>query len=193
MDDETAERDTTFGITTAKSGSRIIDWSRLVSTLDADENEELAEDAKEDVKGKTDHMVTWPSSGRNYLSNNCSFRSFIPTAPLYMAEKDATIRLRRAIKGLFLVDFSSLSMIPLCAENNLFLVKRLIQRTDMRNPDPGPKRYTSLAWTAVLGHEETFEFLLTAGHDDEELSKVCVLCCHKSCPLEISKLHPSGL
>ncbi|OJA13822.1 hypothetical protein AZE42_00502 [Rhizopogon vesiculosus] len=71
-----------------------------------------------------------------------------------MAEKDATVRLRRAIK-----------------ENNLFLVKRLIQRTDMRNPDPGPKRYTSLAWAAVLGHEETFEFLLTAGHDDEELSK----------------------
>jgi ankyrin repeat protein len=57
-------------------------------------------------------------------------------------------------------------------ENNLFLVKRLIQRTDMRNPDPSTKRYTSLAWAAVLGHEETFEFLLTAGHDDEELSKV---------------------
>jgi hypothetical protein len=54
----------------------------------------------------------------------------------------------------------------------LFLVKRLIQRTDMRNPDFAPKRYTSLAWAAVLGHEETFEFLLTAGHDDEELSKV---------------------
>ncbi|KAI0052978.1 ankyrin [Auriscalpium vulgare] len=71
-----------------------------------------------------------------------------------MAEKDATARLRRAVK-----------------ENNLFLVKRLIQRTDMRNPDPGPKRYTSLAWAAVLGHEETFEFLLNEGHDDEELSK----------------------
>lgn len=60
-------------------------------------------------------------------------------------------------------------------ENNLFLVKRLIQRTDMRNPDPGTKRYTSLAWAAALGHEETFEFLLTAGHDDEELSRVCIL------------------
>ncbi|KAH7930750.1 ankyrin [Leucogyrophana mollusca] len=71
-----------------------------------------------------------------------------------MAEKDATARLRRAVK-----------------ENNLFLVKRLIQRTDMRNPDPAPRRYTSLAWAAVLGHEETFEFLLTAGHDDEELSR----------------------
>lgn len=61
------------------------------------------------------------------------------------------------------------------AENNLFLVKRLIQRADMRNPDSAPRRYTSLAWAATLGHEETFEFLLTAGHDDEELSKVCVL------------------
>lgn len=42
----------------------------------------------------------------------------------------------------------------------------------MRNPDPSPRRFTSLAWAAVLGHEETFEFLLSAGHDDEELSKV---------------------
>ncbi|KAF7301800.1 ANK-REP-REGION domain-containing protein [Mycena indigotica] len=71
-----------------------------------------------------------------------------------MAEKDATARLRRAVK-----------------ENNLFIVKRLIQRTDMRNPDPGPRRYTSLAWSAVLANEETFEFLMNAGHDDAELSK----------------------
>lgn len=71
-----------------------------------------------------------------------------------MAEKDASARLRRAVK-----------------ENNLFLVKRIIQRTDMRNSDPGPKRYTSLAWAAVLLHEETFEFLLTSGHDDHELSR----------------------
>ncbi|PPQ99068.1 hypothetical protein CVT24_003628 [Panaeolus cyanescens] len=71
-----------------------------------------------------------------------------------MAEKDPSARLRRAVK-----------------ENNLFLVKRLIQRTDMRNPDTDSKRYTSLAWAAVLGNEETFEFLLSAGHDDEELSR----------------------
>lgn len=77
----------------------------------------------------------------------------------------------------------SLLMIPISTENNLFLVKRLIQRTDMRNPDPGPKRYTSLAWAAVLGHEETFEFLLTAGHDDEELSRVRAR--HKCCPSEV--------
>ena len=61
------------------------------------------------------------------------------------------------------------------SENNLFLVKRLVARiTDMRNTDPGAARYTSLAWAAVLGHEETFDFLLTKGHDDEELSKVCL-------------------
>jgi ankyrin repeat protein len=42
----------------------------------------------------------------------------------------------------------------------------------MRNPDPGPKRYTSLAWAAAEGNEEMFEFLLDAGHDDDELSRV---------------------
>ncbi|KAF9653395.1 ankyrin [Thelephora ganbajun] len=71
-----------------------------------------------------------------------------------MAERDASVRLRRAVQ-----------------ENNLFLVKRLIKRTDMRNPDPNTKRYTSLAWAAIQGCEETFEFLLSQGHDDEELSK----------------------
>ncbi|KAI0796309.1 hypothetical protein BC629DRAFT_1286622 [Irpex lacteus] len=72
-----------------------------------------------------------------------------------MAEKDATVRLRRAVQ-----------------ENNLFLVKRLIKRTgDMRNPDPTHKRFTSLAWAAVLGNEETFEYLLNAGHDEEEHSR----------------------
>lgn len=44
----------------------------------------------------------------------------------------------------------------------------------MRNVDPGAPRYTSLAWAAILGHEETFDFLLSKGHDDEELSKVCL-------------------
>ncbi|KIY49333.1 ankyrin [Fistulina hepatica ATCC 64428] len=71
-----------------------------------------------------------------------------------MAEKDTSARLRRAVK-----------------ENNLFIVRRLLQRADIRNPDPDDKRYTSLAWAAVYGHEETFEFLLSQGHDDEEISK----------------------
>jgi uncharacterized protein len=57
-------------------------------------------------------------------------------------------------------------------DNNLFMVKRLIQRMDMRNPDPEHKRYTSLAWAAALGHEETFEFLLNSGHDEREPSRV---------------------
>jgi hypothetical protein len=95
---------------------------------------------------------------------------------LLMAEKsDAATRLRRAVKGQSASSGPFLTLIgsiPSVAENNLFLVKRLIRRTDMRNPDPSQKRYTSLAWAAVLGHEETFEFLLSSGHDDEELSKV---------------------
>jgi hypothetical protein len=92
-----------------------------------------------------------------------------------MAEKDATARLRRAVKGDLKPAPSSKptgANYLMQLENNLFLVKRLVQRTEMRNPDPAPRRFTSLAWAAVLGHEETFEFLLTAGHDDEELSKV---------------------
>ncbi|KAJ3837878.1 ankyrin repeat-containing domain protein [Lentinula raphanica] len=71
-----------------------------------------------------------------------------------MAEKDPTARLRRAV-----------------IENNLFLVKRLVQRTDQRNPDASHQRYTSLAWAAVQGNEETFEFLLQNGHDDYECSR----------------------
>jgi hypothetical protein len=42
----------------------------------------------------------------------------------------------------------------------------------MRNPDPGPKKYTSLAWAAVEGNVDMFEFFLNEGHDDEELSRV---------------------
>lgn len=57
-------------------------------------------------------------------------------------------------------------------ENNLFLVKRLVQRVDMRNPDPSSRRLTSLAWAALLANEETFEFLLVFGHDDEDISRV---------------------
>jgi uncharacterized protein len=93
-----------------------------------------------------------------------------------MAEKDPTARLRRAVKGKYMQLISTIFSM-FCTENNLFLVKRLIQRTDMRNPDPAPRRYTSLAWAAVLGHEETFEFLLTSAHDEHELSKVCAPSC----------------
>ncbi len=88
-----------------------------------------------------------------------------------MAEKDTSVRLRKAVRGTLLPIFSSYDS-NILVENNLFLVKRLIQRIDMRNPDPGPKRYTSLAWAVVEGNEDMFEFLLNAGHDDEELSRV---------------------
>lgn len=66
-------------------------------------------------------------------------------------------------------------MLNILADNNLPLVRRLIQRTGIRNPDPDHKRYTSLQWAAALGHEESFEFLLSAGHDDEEPSKARLL------------------
>ena len=102
-----------------------------------------------------------------------------------MAERDASVRLRRAVQREQSLPFYRFRFInahlglepPLSpiryTENNLFLVKRLIKRIDMRNPDPNIKRYTSLAWAAILGCEETFEFLLSQGHDDEEFSKVC--------------------
>lgn len=80
--------------------------------------------------------------------------STCPNSHRAMAERDTSVRLRKAVR-----------------ENNLFLVKRLIQRIDLRNPDPGPKRYTSLAWAVVEGNEDMFEFLLNAGHDDEEFSR----------------------
>lgn len=100
--------------------------------------------------------------------------NFSPVSLPFMAEKDATARLRRAVKGqCILLPCKCRCSLGHATENNLFLVKRLIQRTDMRNPDTAPQRYTSLAWAAVLGHDETFEFLLSAGHDDDELSRVC--------------------
>lgn len=62
-----------------------------------------------------------------------------------MAEKDATTRLHRAVKGQVIL-VSSFGKCPI--ENNLFLIKRLLQRTEMRNPDPAPWWFTSLVWAA---------------------------------------------
>lgn len=57
------------------------------------------------------------------------------------------------------------------SENNLSLVQRLQRKTSIRNTDS--QRLTSLAWAALSGAEETFEWLLlVAKHDDEELSRV---------------------
>ncbi|KAJ9106181.1 hypothetical protein QFC21_001324 [Naganishia friedmannii] len=55
-------------------------------------------------------------------------------------------------------------------ENNLSLVQRLQRKTPLRNTDS--QRLTSLAWAALSGAEETFEWLLlVAKHDDKELSR----------------------
>ena len=88
-----------------------------------------------------------------------------------MVERDTSARLRKAVRGSFLTKVPSYHA-DIHVENNRFLVERLIKRIDIRNPDPGPKRYTSLAWAAVEGNEEMFEYLLGEGHDDNELSRV---------------------
>lgn len=52
-------------------------------------------------------------------------------------------------------------------------MRRILSRIpDIRNPDPGPSRYTSLAWAVLCVHEEIFNYLLDSGHDDEDLSRV---------------------
>lgn len=67
----------------------------------------------------------------------------------------------------FLIQMSfSSSLDPLRLKN------RQTHGFDIRNADPGPGRYTSLAWAVVYGHEEIFEYLLNLGHDEEELSRV---------------------
>ncbi|KAF8305448.1 ankyrin [Clavulina sp. PMI_390] len=59
-----------------------------------------------------------------------------------------------------------------CADDNLFLVRRILARVpDIRNPDPASPYYTSLAWAAACVHEEIFNYLLDSGHDDDDLSK----------------------
>lgn len=89
-------------------------------------------------------------------------------------DKDPSERLRRAIKGYIKNGYKSYSIFTqsISSENNLFLVRRLLGRADIRNPDPGPGRYTSLAWAAVCAHEEIYDYILGCGHDDDELSRV---------------------
>lgn len=49
-------------------------------------------------------------------------------------------------------------------------MQRLRYKTELRNTDS--RRLTSLAWAALCGSEETFEWLLfDAGHDEDELSR----------------------
>lgn len=67
-------------------------------------------------------------------------------------------------------------MLPwiVCADDNVFLASRILRRNPnlLQNPDPGPSRFTSLAWAAACANEEMFDFLLSYGHDDEYLSRV---------------------
>lgn len=59
-------------------------------------------------------------------------------------------------------------------DDNVFLASRILRRNPalLQNPDPGPSRFTSLAWAAVCANEEMFVYLLSCGHDDEYLSRV---------------------
>jgi hypothetical protein len=111
------------------------------------------------------------SGHRQALTSQLGLRCSPPSGLLWLKRTPLS-----ALDGLSRVCGSYKKFIHLLnpfLENNLFLVKRLVQRTDQRNPDPSARRYTSLAWAAVLGHEETFEFLLANGHDDYEYSRVC--------------------
>jgi len=57
------------------------------------------------------------------------------------------------------------------SDNNVTLLQRLQNKTDLRNTDR--TRLTSLSWAAIEGSLEVFEWLLLDyGHDDQELSRV---------------------
>ncbi len=59
----------------------------------------------------------------------------------------------------------------LASDNKVTLLQRLQHKTDLRNTDRN--RLTSLAWAAIEGSLEVFEWLLLDyGHDDQELSRV---------------------
>lgn len=88
---------------------------------------------------------------------------------------DDSERLRRAIKGTCVKSSGIIVGYHMSCflDNNLLVVRRVLARIpDMRNPDPGPSRYTSLALAALCVHEEVFSYLLDSGHDDEDLSRV---------------------
>jgi len=102
-------------------------------------------------------------------------RTRFELSPAMLRHGDDSERLRRAIKGMYLTSSRIILgyLYRFTLDNNLFLVRRILARIpDMRNPDPGPSRYTSLAWAALCVHEEIFSYLLDSGHDDEDLSRV---------------------
>ncbi|KAL7415195.1 ankyrin repeat-containing domain protein [Mrakia frigida] len=70
-----------------------------------------------------------------------------------LASRDPSERLRRAVQ-----------------DDSLPLVRRLVQKYDIRNTDRN--MYTSLSWAAICGNEDMFEWLvIQGGHDDDELSR----------------------
>ncbi|CAG8521018.1 4011_t:CDS:2 [Ambispora gerdemannii] len=55
-------------------------------------------------------------------------------------------------------------------DGNLLLIKRLMLKTSIQNPDPD-NGWTTLMYAARCGHAHVVEFLLNAGHEDHEISK----------------------
>ncbi|CAG8573690.1 15758_t:CDS:2 [Dentiscutata heterogama] len=70
-----------------------------------------------------------------------------------MPVEDPRVRLRRA-----------------ACEGNLHLVKRLIAKTNMQNPDP-VNGWTTLMYATRYGHDRVVEYLLNNGHEEIELSR----------------------
>lgn len=176
VEDETAERETTLGIQVILGYSQVLfrDYELAnkcervrVRQKVVVSNRSVQQERRSEIYKLCSHIRpqlirnNWYSSCNHFPEQHPAWQKRMPPPDFEGLLKVYTSRSTA---------FSSGSNHAI--ENNLFLVKRLVQRTEMRNPDPAPRRFTSLAWAAVLGHEETFEFLLTAGHDDEELSRV---------------------
>ncbi|CAB4432144.1 unnamed protein product [Rhizophagus irregularis] len=72
---------------------------------------------------------------------------------LLMPIEDPRLRLRRAAR-----------------EGNLDLIKRLLAKTNMQNPDP-ENGWTTLMYATSCRHDYVVEYLLQQGHEDLELSR----------------------
>ncbi|KAG9292739.1 hypothetical protein G9A89_008327 [Geosiphon pyriformis] len=55
-------------------------------------------------------------------------------------------------------------------EGSIDLIKRLMLKTNLQNPDP-ENGWTTLMYATRSGHAHTVEFLLNAGHEQHEVSK----------------------
>ncbi|CAG8827079.1 21290_t:CDS:2, partial [Racocetra persica] len=70
-----------------------------------------------------------------------------------LTSQDPRVRLRRA-----------------ACEGNLHLIKRLIAKTNLQNPDP-VNGWTTLMYATRYGHDRVVEYLLNNGHEEIELSR----------------------